>query len=196
MSVILIVEDEMIVRLVAEMTIRGQGYETISAGDVDKLNAEIGRAREEFVREGRNQQNLALLSKLAEAPEPARKELAYTVLLHVNSVKNLKKENKKATKAKQEFNALESRARIAEDSVAFWQAQARAQNAPAPQPEETDDALLERLSANPTRVLPEQISKYVEPLQQQIYEQNVRLLRMAGKAACEPHQVGRGALAG
>lgn len=36
MSVILIVEDEMIVRLVAEMTIRGQGYQTISAGDIDE----------------------------------------------------------------------------------------------------------------------------------------------------------------
>lgn len=34
--VILIVEDEMIVRLVAEMTIRGQGYKTLSAGDVDE----------------------------------------------------------------------------------------------------------------------------------------------------------------
>ena len=33
---ILIVEDEMIVRLVAEMTIRGQGYKTLSAGDVDE----------------------------------------------------------------------------------------------------------------------------------------------------------------
>jgi len=36
MSVILIVEDEMIVRLVAEMTIRAQGYQTLSAGDVDE----------------------------------------------------------------------------------------------------------------------------------------------------------------
>lgn len=36
MALILIVEDEMIVRLVAEMTLRSQGYKTISAGDVDE----------------------------------------------------------------------------------------------------------------------------------------------------------------
>jgi CheY-like chemotaxis protein len=36
MALILIVEDEMIVRLVAEMTLRGQGYKTLSAGGVDK----------------------------------------------------------------------------------------------------------------------------------------------------------------
>ena len=36
MVLILIVEDEMIVRLVAEMTLRGQGYKTLSAGDVDE----------------------------------------------------------------------------------------------------------------------------------------------------------------
>src|SRR5688572_5658871 len=36
MAVILIVEDELIVRLVAEMTIQGRGYETISAGDVEE----------------------------------------------------------------------------------------------------------------------------------------------------------------
>jgi CheY-like chemotaxis protein len=34
--VILIVEDEMIVRLVAEMTLRGEGHKTLSASDVDE----------------------------------------------------------------------------------------------------------------------------------------------------------------
>ncbi len=36
MALILIVEDEMIVRLVAEMTLQRQGYKTLSAGDVDE----------------------------------------------------------------------------------------------------------------------------------------------------------------
>ncbi|MSP76295.1 MAG: response regulator [Rhodospirillaceae bacterium] len=35
-AVILSVEDEMIVRLVAEMTLQSQGYRTLSAGDVDE----------------------------------------------------------------------------------------------------------------------------------------------------------------
>ncbi len=37
--VILVVEDEALVRLVAEMTLRGQGYTTLSAGDVDEALA-------------------------------------------------------------------------------------------------------------------------------------------------------------
>ena len=36
MALILIVEDEMIIRLVAEMILQGQGYKTVSAGDVDE----------------------------------------------------------------------------------------------------------------------------------------------------------------
>ncbi len=36
MRVILVVEDEMLVRLVAEMTLHGEGYETMSAGDGDE----------------------------------------------------------------------------------------------------------------------------------------------------------------
>ena len=36
MPVILIVEDEMLVRLVAEMTLQAEGYETLSAGDIDE----------------------------------------------------------------------------------------------------------------------------------------------------------------
>lgn len=36
LAVVLIVEDEMIVRLVAEMTLQSQGYKTLSAGDVDE----------------------------------------------------------------------------------------------------------------------------------------------------------------
>lgn len=39
MRVILIVEDEMLVRFVAEMTLHGEGYETLSAGDVDEALA-------------------------------------------------------------------------------------------------------------------------------------------------------------
>ncbi|MFI5001563.1 MAG: response regulator [Reyranellales bacterium] len=39
MAVILIVEDEVLIRLVAEMTIRDRGHETLSAGDVDEALA-------------------------------------------------------------------------------------------------------------------------------------------------------------
>lgn len=39
LAVILIVEDEMIVRVVAEMTLQRQGYKTLSAGDVDEALA-------------------------------------------------------------------------------------------------------------------------------------------------------------
>ena len=39
MPVILIVEDEMLVRLVAEMTLQAEGYETLSAGDIDEAMA-------------------------------------------------------------------------------------------------------------------------------------------------------------
>lgn len=89
-------------------------------------------------------------------------------------------------KKSQEFNALESRANLAEQAVAWWQQQGRAQNAPpqAP-PEETDEALLDRLSARPTQVLPEKIREYVEPLERRLYEQDVRLLRMAADGARE-----------
>jgi DNA-binding NtrC family response regulator len=36
MAAILIVEDEVLIRLVAEMTIRDRGHQTLSAGDVDE----------------------------------------------------------------------------------------------------------------------------------------------------------------
>ena len=90
-----------------------------------------------------------------------------------------------ARRKSQEFNTLESRARIAEEALQWWKAQGPQHQGQPQREEETDEALLNRLSARPTEVLPEKIREYVEPLERQIHEQNVRLVRIQADGARE-----------
>lgn len=80
----------------------------------------------------------------------------------------------------QQFNALESRARVAEGALEWLQREIaeRGQPQQAPQPPETEQDLLDRLAARPGAVIHEKVTEQVDPLREEVQmllERNVRL---------------------
>lgn len=89
----------------------------------------------------------------------------------------------------QQFNALESRARVAEGALEWLQREIRERDQPQqgapPQPQETDQDLLDRLAQRPGVVIAEKVNEQVAPLQEQMQELLTRNVRLAADFARE-----------
>lgn len=103
----------------------------------------------------------------------------------IRVAKQHKEDAKRGYEASKRLNDAESRARMAEAAVEFAKQQFAQQNAPAPQPRETDEAFIQRLANRPTEVLPEVIQQQVAPFVERINRTEAALARYQADAAQE-----------
>jgi len=161
------------------------------ADDLDALLAEIPDDVQESPAEEASTESVeptkfaeldALLPDADDVDEDFRGKPLADIL---RTAKIHKEDAKRGYEASKRANDLESRARIAEAAVEFARQQWAQQNAPAPQPRETDEAFIQRLANRPTEVLPEVIQQHVAPFAERLQRTEATLARYQADTAQE-----------